>query len=139
MPDVGKITLNRTVKLTLYNFSDGFYIYKGLQCLASGNYIVWIFYVNSSGVPSEIYSYQYIGDKLVSNTTYVLFRSNIILSSETIYFPSNITMVTGKPIPLYVGNIIFYSPLGSIEALIIGVGAISVLIILLFRRSENVR
>jgi len=48
-------------------------------------------------------------------------------------------MVTGKPIPLYVGNIIFYSPLGSIEALIIGVGAISVLIILLFRRSENVR
>ncbi|WP_241208942.1 hypothetical protein [Saccharolobus islandicus] len=134
IPYVGSSILNRSVKFELYNFANNLYVYKGVQNLAVGDYINWTIYINSSGVPSRIFLYQYIGDKLVSNTTYILLSSNLINPHATIYFPSNVTLVTGKPSPLYVGDVFIFSTTGRTLEIIIVIGAISIIMILLFRK-----
>ncbi|WP_338604093.1 hypothetical protein V6M85_05680 [Sulfolobus tengchongensis] len=133
---VGEDEINRSVNLTLYAEENSTYIYTGLQMLTYGNYINWTLYVNNSGVPSRIFLYQYIGNDLVSNTTYVLLRSNLINKTVTIYFPSNVTLSTGKQAPLLVGNVIFSTIFGKVEEVIIGVGAVALVIILLFRKTN---
>jgi hypothetical protein len=137
IPNVGNLTLNRTVSLILYKIvNDSIYVYKGIQYLTENEYINWTYYVNRSGVPFRIYLYQYINDILVSNSTYILIKSNIINNSETIYFPSNVTMVSGRPIYNVEGDSLIFS-LNMIRGIIIGIGAIIILIILLFRKSNS--
>ncbi|QGA55473.1 hypothetical protein GFS03_01305 [Sulfolobus sp. E5-1-F] len=134
IPNVGSASLNRSVELELYNITNGVYVYRGVQNLTVGDYIVWIIYVNSSGVPSRIFLYQYIGEELISNTTYVLLSSNLINPHASIYFPSNVTLEQGRSVPLYVGDIFIFSSAGRLIEVTIGIGAISIIVILLFRK-----
>lgn len=139
IPDVGNSSLNRAIKLVLSEEINGTYVYRGQQCLVYGNYINWTIYVNNSGVPSKIFLYQFIGGKLVSNTTYVLLRSNILNHNVTIYFPSNVTLRIGKAVPLVAGNIVFSTIVGKIESIIIGIATIVIIFILLFRKTNFIK
>lgn len=132
----GNKTIYRSVFLNLTVVNDNYFVYKGLQPLGPNVYIIWIVYVNSSGVPSKIVLLQYENGFIVSNTTYILFKSNIINPLEHIYFPSNVTITSGKRVPFYIIPPLFFSP-PKRTAIIIGVVVIvGLTVYLTFRRTS---
>lgn len=70
--------------------TGSYYIYKNVQQVSSTITIDSYYYVNESGVPYKIMFLQYYLNQLVSNTTFILYSSNLLNPNAKLYFPQGL-------------------------------------------------
>lgn len=137
IPHVGNKTIYRDVPLNLIGKNGSYFIYKGLQPLGASACILWIIYVNETGVPTRITLLQYENGFIISNTTYLLFRSNIVNQSAHLYFPSNVTITSGKRVSFYVVPPLFLSTHKRFAFIVALIVIIGLTVYLTFRKTPT--
>ncbi len=132
---LGKLTIVRGYNVTgtveYYGIKDGYYVYLSNQSSTqAGVRLVFVMYVNgTNGVAYKVENLQYsliYNNTLIFNSTYVLWKSNIVNPNES--YPSltgftSVMTVTVKYLKPFYRNIIFG---------IVGAGIVASAIILLF-------
>jgi hypothetical protein len=72
---------------------DGYYIYRASVNIEGVKIISWL-YINKSEIPYKLIYLQYsVNGILVSNTTFILYSSNLINPDAKIYIPSGLQLV----------------------------------------------
>lgn len=92
--DVGEnVVFRGNSPYVLIGESNGYYIYQNVQYVTSVVSVVSYYYVNQSGVPYKIIFLQYYERDLVSNTTFVLYSTNVLNINQKVYFPLGLERV----------------------------------------------
>ena len=76
--------------------SDGYYVYRASMNVEEVRIVSWL-YINESEIPYKLIYLQYaVNGALVSNTTFILYSSNLVNPNDKIYMPSGLQRVTGE-------------------------------------------
>ncbi|AAK42675.1 hypothetical protein SULI_01770 [Saccharolobus solfataricus] len=98
IPNPGEPVVERSVILSLLSSNDSNYIYYGKTFIGYVE-LEYFYYVNSTGVPYKIIILQ-IGEsgQLVSNTTYILVKSNLVNPNEQPILPEGFKIANGSEV-----------------------------------------